>query len=214
MIAAVNAQLTIRHPANRPLSTARDNPDAARNDCRAAAAGLRRGDDPRPPPSFSSHASPSRNAAACSPCPARASCRCSTRSTATPASRPSLAARKAARRSWPAPTARSPGARAWPSSPAGPGATNASIGVHVAFQDSQPLILFVGDVARGMRGREGFQEIDFPGVLRPDSQMGRADRRRGAHSRIHRPRLCHRDLRPPRPGRARAAGGHAVGPGG
>ncbi len=44
----------------------------------------------------------------------------------------------------------------------GPGATNASIGVHVAFQDSQPMILFVGDVDRGMRDREGFQEIDFP----------------------------------------------------
>jgi acetolactate synthase-1/2/3 large subunit len=40
----------------------------------------------------------------------------------------------------------------------GPGATNASIGVHVAFQDSQPMILFVGDVDRAMRDREGFQE--------------------------------------------------------
>ena len=49
----------------------------------------------------------------------------------------------------------------------GPGATNASIGVHVAFQDSQPMILFVGDVARGMRGREGFQEIDFPAFFGP-----------------------------------------------
>jgi acetolactate synthase-1/2/3 large subunit len=49
----------------------------------------------------------------------------------------------------------------------GPGATNASIGVHVALQDSQPLILFVGDVARGMRGREGFQEIDFPAFFGP-----------------------------------------------
>jgi acetolactate synthase-1/2/3 large subunit len=49
----------------------------------------------------------------------------------------------------------------------GPGATNASIGVHVAFQDSQPLILFVGDVARGMRGREGFQEIDFEAFFAP-----------------------------------------------
>ena len=49
----------------------------------------------------------------------------------------------------------------------GPGATNASIGVYVAFQDSQPMILFVGDVARGMRGREGFQEIDFPAFFSP-----------------------------------------------
>ena len=43
----------------------------------------------------------------------------------------------------------------------GPGATNASSGVHVAFQDSSPLILFIGQVARGMRDREAFQEIDF-----------------------------------------------------
>ena len=49
----------------------------------------------------------------------------------------------------------------------GPGATNASIGVHVAFQDSQPMILFVGDVDRGMRDREGFQEIDLPAMFTP-----------------------------------------------
>ncbi len=49
----------------------------------------------------------------------------------------------------------------------GPGATNASIGVHVAFQDSQPMILFVGDVDRSMRDREGFQEIDFPAFFAP-----------------------------------------------
>ncbi|MGB3710497.1 MAG: thiamine pyrophosphate-binding protein, partial [Erythrobacter sp.] len=49
----------------------------------------------------------------------------------------------------------------------GPGATNASIGVHVAQQDSQPMILFVGDVARPMRDREGFQEIDFPAFFGP-----------------------------------------------
>ncbi|NCP13963.1 MAG: thiamine pyrophosphate-binding protein [Sphingomonadales bacterium] len=49
----------------------------------------------------------------------------------------------------------------------GPGATNASIGVHVAHQDSQPMILFVGDVARPMQGREGFQEVDFPAFFAP-----------------------------------------------
>ncbi len=43
----------------------------------------------------------------------------------------------------------------------GPGATHASTGVHTARQDSTPLILFVGQVARGMRGREAFQEIDY-----------------------------------------------------
>ena len=49
----------------------------------------------------------------------------------------------------------------------GPGATNASGGVHVAFQDSTPMILFIGDVARPDRDREGFQEIDFPAFFGP-----------------------------------------------
>lgn len=43
----------------------------------------------------------------------------------------------------------------------GPGATNASIGVHTAFQDSTPMILFVGQVGRDMMEREAFQEIDY-----------------------------------------------------
>lgn len=43
----------------------------------------------------------------------------------------------------------------------GPGATNASAGVHVAFQDSTPMILFIGQVARDMVEREAFQEIDY-----------------------------------------------------
>ena len=49
----------------------------------------------------------------------------------------------------------------------GPGATNASAGVHVAFQDSTPLILFVGDLARGDKDREGFQEVDLPAFFSP-----------------------------------------------
>jgi acetolactate synthase I/II/III large subunit len=43
----------------------------------------------------------------------------------------------------------------------GPGATNASAGVHVASQDSTPMILFIGQVARGHLGREAFQEVDY-----------------------------------------------------
>lgn len=43
----------------------------------------------------------------------------------------------------------------------GPGATNASAGVHVAFQDSTPMILFIGQVGRDMIEREAFQEIDY-----------------------------------------------------
>ena len=49
----------------------------------------------------------------------------------------------------------------------GPGATNASIGVHVAMQDSQPMILFVGDVDRGTRDREAFQEVNFEAFFAP-----------------------------------------------
>jgi acetolactate synthase-1/2/3 large subunit len=43
----------------------------------------------------------------------------------------------------------------------GPGATHASIGVHTAFQDSTPMLLFVGDVGTDMLGREAFQEVDY-----------------------------------------------------
>ncbi|MRX49521.1 thiamine pyrophosphate-binding protein [Paracoccus sp. S-4012] len=43
----------------------------------------------------------------------------------------------------------------------GPGATNASAGVHVARQDSTPMILFVGQIARGDRDRGAFQEVDY-----------------------------------------------------
>ena len=43
----------------------------------------------------------------------------------------------------------------------GPGATNASIGVHAARQDATPMILFVGQVPRDQLEREAFQEIDY-----------------------------------------------------
>jgi len=43
----------------------------------------------------------------------------------------------------------------------GPGATNAAIGVHTAFQDSTPMILFIGQVGTDFVEREAFQEVDF-----------------------------------------------------
>jgi len=49
----------------------------------------------------------------------------------------------------------------------GPGATNASIGVHTALQDSSPMILFVGQIARTMRDREAFQEINYRAFFGP-----------------------------------------------
>src|SRR5919205_1293850 len=47
----------------------------------------------------------------------------------------------------------------------GPGATNAAAGLHIARQDSTPMILFVGQIARDMREREAFQELDYRAVF-------------------------------------------------
>ena len=52
----------------------------------------------------------------------------------------------------------------------GPGATNASIGVHTAFQDSTPMVLFVGDVASETRDREAFQEVDYSSFFGPSTK--------------------------------------------
>ena len=49
----------------------------------------------------------------------------------------------------------------------GPGATNASIGLHTAFQDSTPMVLLVGQVASDQRDREAFQELDYRQVFGP-----------------------------------------------
>ncbi len=47
----------------------------------------------------------------------------------------------------------------------GPGATHASIGVHTAQQDSTPMILFVGQIARNQVGRDAFQEVDYQAMF-------------------------------------------------
>jgi acetolactate synthase-1/2/3 large subunit len=49
----------------------------------------------------------------------------------------------------------------------GPGAANASIGVHTAFQDSTPIILFIGQADQTMLDREAFQEVDFRAMFAP-----------------------------------------------
>jgi len=49
----------------------------------------------------------------------------------------------------------------------GPGATHASIGVHTAYHDSTPMILFIGQVPRDVRGREAFQEVEFRRMFGP-----------------------------------------------
>ena len=62
----------------------------------------------------------------------------------------------------------------------GPGATNASVGIHTAFQDSTPVILFIGQVGNDVVEREAFQEIDFRRMYgqmaKWVAQIDRADR--------------------------------------
>ena len=52
----------------------------------------------------------------------------------------------------------------------GPGACHASVGVHIAHQDSTPMVLIVGDVARNVKDREAFQEVDFKSFFGPISK--------------------------------------------
>lgn len=49
----------------------------------------------------------------------------------------------------------------------GPGATNASAGIHVAMQDATPMVVFVGQIARGHRDRGAFQEVDYRAFFGP-----------------------------------------------
>lgn len=62
----------------------------------------------------------------------------------------------------------------------GPGATNAAIGVHTAYQDSTPMILFIGQVGNDFVEREAFQELDYRRMFGPMAkwvaQIDRADR--------------------------------------
>jgi acetolactate synthase-1/2/3 large subunit len=51
----------------------------------------------------------------------------------------------------------------------GPGAANASIGLHTAFQDSTPMVLLLGDVGSDFRHREAFQEVEFSSMFGPST---------------------------------------------
>ena len=81
----------------------------------------------------------------------------------------------------------------------GPGATNASIGVHTAFQDSTPMILFIGQVGGDVVEREAFQEIDyrrmFGQMAKWVAQIDRADR----IPEYRQPCISSRGLRTPGP---------------
>ena len=62
----------------------------------------------------------------------------------------------------------------------GPGATNAAAGIHIAQQDSTPMILFVGQIGKEMYGRDAFQEVDyqqfFGGMAKLVFEVQQADR--------------------------------------
>ena len=96
----------------------------------------------------------------------------------------------------------------------GPGATNASIGVHTAFQDSTPMVLFVGDVGSDLRDREAFQEVDYGSFFGP-STKGMAKRVERIDDADRIPEYVARAFATamngrPGPGGAGAARGHAA----
>ena len=91
----------------------------------------------------------------------------------------------------------------------GPGATNASAGIHIARQDSSPMIVFVGQVGRAYARARGVPGTRLPRGVRHHRQVGDRNRRPRAHSGIGVARLPHRLQRPSRAGGDRAAGGHA-----
>ncbi len=91
----------------------------------------------------------------------------------------------------------------------GPGATNASAGVHIARQDSTPLILFVGQIARHTREREAFQELDYRAVFGSIAKWATEIDDPARIPEIVSRAYLHRDQRAARPGGDRAARGHA-----
>ena len=92
----------------------------------------------------------------------------------------------------------------------GPGASNAAIGIHTAAQDSTPMIVFVGQVGGDFVDREAFQEIDYRrmygSVAKWAAQIDRAERIPEYVAHAYRVAMAGR----PGPGRAGAAGRHAV----
>ena len=94
----------------------------------------------------------------------------------------------------------------------GPGACNASIGIHTAFQDSTPMVVLVGQVARHQIDREAFQEVDFRRMFGPlakwVTQIDMAERVPELLNQAFQVAVSGR----PGPGRRRAAGRHAARP--
>ena len=91
----------------------------------------------------------------------------------------------------------------------GPGATHASIGIHTAFQDSTPLVLFIGQVDSGFLEREAFQEIDYRRMFGSMTKWVAQIDTPGARARNGQPRFSPRGVGPSRAGGAGTAGRHA-----
>ena len=91
----------------------------------------------------------------------------------------------------------------------GPGAANAMSGLHVAQQDSTPMVIFVGMPARDTEDREAFQEIEIKQLFASLREVGGRDPRHRPHPRVREPRLSRRPVRPTGPRGAGPAGGHA-----
>ena len=93
----------------------------------------------------------------------------------------------------------------------GPGAANAMSGLHVAQQDSTPMVAFVGMPAARPRGPRGVPGDRDQAAVLLVREVGGRDPPDRAHPRVREPRLPRRPLRPARPRRARPARGHAGG---
>ena len=91
----------------------------------------------------------------------------------------------------------------------GPGATNASPGIHIARQDSSPLVVFVGQVARDMREREAFQELDYRAVFGSMTKWATEIDDPARIPEIVSRAFSHRRQRTARTGRRQSAGGYA-----
>jgi len=89
----------------------------------------------------------------------------------------------------------------------GPGATNASIGVHTAMQASTPMLLFVGQVGLEHQGREAFQELDYRQVFGSHCKICHRNYRCVAHPGNHPPGVVYGHLRPSWSSGGRTAGG-------
>ena len=104
-------------------------------------------------------------------------------------------------RTWPTRTGSSPAGPGVAIVTRGPGATQAAVGVHTAFQDSTPLILLVGQVGRDMVEPRGVPGGRLPRACSAARQVGRADRPRRAHAGVRR-RAPSRPPCPDGPGRS------------